>query len=237
MSEYFNQFAFQIYPYIAFSVFLIGSWARYDRAMYTWRTGSSQLLSHRGMRLGSNLFHIGILAVLGGHLVGLLTPHALYSLVITAPQKQLMAMIFGGLFGLICLVGLSILLVRRLTNPRISATGTTGDKVILILLMLQLLLGLSTIWVSRDHMDGETMMALAEWAQHIATFRWGAAAFVADTHWIYKAHILLGLTLFLVAPFTRLVHVWSIPFSYLWRPYQVVRRRQATLNYQSRSRP
>lgn len=229
--EYFNLFAFQVYPYIAFAVFLIGSWARYDRAMYTWRTGSSQLLSDSGMRLGSNCFHVGILLVLSGHVVGLLTPHAIYSIFITAPQKQLMAMAFGGLFGLVCLLGIGILVWRRFTNPRISATGTTGDKVILVLLLLQLLLGLGTIPFSAQHMDGVEMMALAQWAQHIATFRWGAAEFVLEAGWIYKAHILLGLSLFLVAPFTRLVHVWSIPVSYLWRPYQVVRRRQKGLNY------
>lgn len=229
-----NLFAFQVYPYIALAVFLIGSWARYDRAMYTWRSGSSQLLSGKGMRVGSNLFHIGIIAVLAGHLVGLLTPHAIYSIFISAPQKQLLAMVFGGLFGLVCLVGISILLVRRFTNPRISATGTRGDKIILVLLAAQLLLGLSTIFVSAGHLDGVEMMALAQWAQHIATFRWGAADFVLGVSWVYKAHIILGLTLFLVAPFSRLVHVWSIPVSYIWRPYQVVRRRQAGLNYDRR---
>ena len=79
------------------------------------------------------------------------------------------------------------------------------------------------------------MMALAEWAQHIVTFRGGAAEFVAGVNWVYKAHIFLGLTLFLLAPFTRLVHVWSIPLSYIWRPYQVVRRRQSPLRYGPRS--
>lgn len=232
--NYLDQFAFQLYPYIAMAVFFIGSWARFDRAMYTWRTGSSQLLSSRGMRLGSNLFHVGILVVLGGHLVGLLTPHAVYELVITAPQKQLLAMVVGGVFGVICLAGLLILLVRRLFNPRVRATGTTGDTVILVLLLLQLLLGLYSIVISSRHMDGSVMIALAEWAQHIVTFRWGAASYVIGVHWIYKAHIFLGMTLFLVAPFTRLVHVWSIPVSYLWRPYQVVRRRQATLRYGAR---
>ncbi|KZC39764.1 MULTISPECIES: respiratory nitrate reductase subunit gamma [Rhodanobacter] len=232
--NYLDQFAFQLYPYIAMAVFFIGSWARFDRAMYTWRTGSSQLLSGRGMRLGSNLFHVGILIVLGGHLVGLLTPHAVYELVITAPQKQLLAIVVGGVFGVICLAGLLILLVRRLFNPRVRATGTTGDTVILVLLLLQLLLGLYTIVISSHHMDGSVMIALAEWAQHIVTFRWGAASYVIGVNWIYKAHIFLGMTLFLVAPFTRLVHVWSIPISYLWRPYQVVRRRQATLRYGSR---
>lgn len=229
--NYLNQFAFQLYPYIALSVFFIGSWARYDRAMYTWRTGSSQLLSGRGMRLGSNLFHIGVLAILGGHLVGLLTPHSVYETFITAPQKQLLAMAVGGVFGLLCLVGLCILLVRRLGNARIRATGTKGDTLVLILLFIQLVLGLCTIGVSTHHMDGAVMMQLGEWAQHIVTFRWGAADFVADVSWVYKAHVLLGMTLFLVAPFTRLVHVWSIPVGYLRRPYQVVRHRPAAIQH------
>ncbi len=233
--NYLDQFAFQLYPYIALAVFFIGSWARFDRAMYTWRTGSSQLLSSRGMRIGSNLFHVGILAVLDGHLVGLLTPHWIYEVFITAPQKQLLAMVVGGVFGAMCLVGLIILLVRRLTNPRVRATGTLGDTLILIALLLQLLLGLYSIVLSTHHMDGTVMIALAEWAQHIVTFRWGAASYVVGVSWVYKAHIFLGMTLFLIAPFTRLVHVWSIPVSYLWRPYQVVRKRQAALRYGQRA--
>lgn len=233
--SYVHQFAFQIYPYIALAVFFIGSWARFDRAAYTWRSGSSQLLSDRGMRLGSNLFHIGVLAILGGHLVGLLTPHAVYESFISASQKQLLAMVVGGVFGWLCFFGIVILLVRRLTNPRVRATGTFGDTLVLVLLFVQLVLGLASIRVSSHHMDGSVMVALGEWAQHIVTFRAGAAGFIADVHWVYKAHVLLGMTLFLIAPFTRLVHVWSIPVGYLWRPYQVVRRRQPTLRYGSRA--
>lgn len=231
MSAYFHQFAFQVYPYIALAVFFIGSWARYDRAMYTWRTGSSQLLSDRGMRFGSNMFHVGILAILGGHLVGLLTPHSLYQQVISAPQKQVLAMVVGGVFGVVCLAGLLVLLGRRLGNSRVRATGTAGDTAILVLLLAQLLLGLGSIVVSAGHMDGGVMMLLGEWAQRIVTFRSGAADAIAGVHWIYKAHVLLGMTLFLVTPFSRLVHVWSIPVSYLWRPYQVVRRRTPTLRH------
>lgn len=233
--SHFHQFAFQIYPYIALAVFFIGSWVRFDKSMYTWRTGSSQLLSDKGMRLGSNLFHIGVLAILGGHLVGLLTPHSVYEHFITAPQKQLVAMVVGGVFGALCFVGLSILLVRRLTNPRVRATGTFGDMLVLVLLFAQLVLGMVSIAVSAGHMDGGVMMQLGEWAQHIVTFRWGAANFITDVHWIYKLHVFLGMTLFLIAPFTRLVHVWSIPVSYLWRPYQVVRRRQPALRYGPRA--
>ncbi len=231
MNLFLHQFAFQFYPYIAIAVFLIGSWARFDRSMYTWRTGSSQMLSDRGMRIGSNCFHIGILAILAGHLVGLLTPHWLYDPFLTSAHKQVMAMVVGGFFGALCFVGIVILLVRRLFNPRVRATGSFGDTLVLVLLFVQLCLGMFSIRTSYGHLDGLVMVRLAEWAQHIVTFRSGAADFIVDVSWVYKAHIFLGLTLFLIAPFTRLVHVWSIPLSYLWRPYQVVRRRSPTLHY------
>lgn len=229
-----NYFLFQIFPYIALAVFAIGCWARFDHGAYTWRTGSSQLLSSKWMRLGSNWFHIGILAILGGHFVGLLTPHAVYEPFISSAQKQLVAMVVGGIFGLMCFIGMSILLVRRISNARVRAAGSGRDLLVLVLLYAQLILGMCSIMVSADHMDGSQMVKLGEWAQHIVTFRGGAADYVADAHWIYKAHISLGLFLILITPFTRLVHVWSIPLGYLTRPYQIVRRRQAPLDYNGR---
>ncbi|WP_240126104.1 respiratory nitrate reductase subunit gamma [Thermomonas alba] len=229
-----DYFCFQIFPYLALGVFLIGSWARFDLAANTWRTGSSQLLSGRWMRLGSNWFHVGVIAILLGHFVGLLTPHALYERFISAGQKQVLAMAVGGFFGVMCFIGLTILLLRRLFNPRIRATSSARDILVLVLLYAQLLLGLSSIYVSAGHMDGVQMMKLAEWAQHIVTFRPGAAEYIHDAHWIYKAHVFLGMTLILIFPFTRLVHIWSIPLSYLTRPYQVVRKRSAPLDYGSR---
>ncbi|MCK9538236.1 respiratory nitrate reductase subunit gamma [Dokdonella sp.] len=233
--SYFDVFAFQIYPYIALAVFFIGSWVRFDHSMYTWRSGSSQLLSDKGMRLGSNLFHVGILVVLAGHVVGLLTPHWVYSIFISTEHKQLLAMLVGGVFGVLCLIGMLILLARHFFNPRIRATDNWQNVMILVLLFVQLLLGLYTIVQSSHHLDGSVMVVLAEWAQRVATFRGGAAEMVAGVHWVYKAHIILGLTLFLLTPFTRLIHIWSIPVSYLWRPYQVVRRRQPTLRYGQRT--
>jgi nitrate reductase gamma subunit len=229
--DYTNQLAFQFFPYIALAVFLIGSWVRFDKDAYSWRSGSSQLLSDKGMRLGSNLFHIGVIAILLGHFAGLLTPKFLYEPFMSSGHKQLMAIVVGGFFGLMCFVGMTILLVRRMTNPRIRATGSGRDMLVLWLLYAQLLLGMASIFVSFGHMDGEQMVRLGAWAQHIVTFRWGAAEFIADAHWIYKAHVFLGLTLVLIFPFTRLVHIWSIPLGYLTRPYQIVRRRQRALDY------
>lgn len=233
--KFLNMFFFQIYPYVALAVFFIGSWVRFDYDAYTWRSGSSQLLSGKWMRLGSNWFHIGVIAILAGHFVGLLTPHAIYGPYLSAGNKQLMAMVIGGIFGVICFVGLTILLLRRLFNPRIRATSSGRDILVLVLLYAQLILGLASIFVSTGHLDGGQMINLGEWAQHIVTFRLGAADFMLDAHWIFKAHVTLGLTLFLIFPFTRLVHIWSIPLGYLRRPYQVVRKRQAPVRYAASS--
>jgi len=232
--NYLNTLVFQIYPYLALAVFAIGCWARFDLDPYTWRSGSSQLLSGKWMRLGSNWFHVGVLAILGGHFVGLLTPHSVYEPFISASSKQVLAMVVGGFFGVICLIGMTVLLLRRLFNPRIRAIGSGRDLLVLLLLYAQLCLGLSSIYISAGHLDGGQMIKLGEWAQHIATFRAGAADFMLDAHWIFKAHVTLGLTLILIVPFTRLVHVWSIPLAYLRRPFQVVRRRQAAVDYTRR---
>lgn len=221
-----NEFLFGIYPYIALTVFLLGSIFRYDRDQYTWKASSSQMLSSKGMRLGSNLFHVGIILLFFGHLVGLLMPHSFYEPFISAGTKQMIAMVAGGAFGLLCFVGMLILIHRRLTNPRVKATSSFADISILLILFVQLVLGLLTIPVSAQHLDGSSMVALAEWAQRIVTFRPGAADYIVSQHIIFKLHIFLGLTIFLVFPFTRLVHVWSAPIKYLFRKgYQIARKR------------
>lgn len=226
MANYINQFFFGIYPYIAITVFLVGSLLRYDRDQYTWKASSSQLLSKKDMRLGSNLFHIGIIMLFFGHLMGLLTPHWAYHAFMSAGQKQVMAMTAGGIFGLICLVGMVLLIRRRISDPRIRATSQASDLPILILLFVQLVIGLLTIPFSAQHPDGSSMLALASWAQHVVTFQGGAADLVAGEAWVFKIHLVLGLTIFLVFPFTRLVHIWSIPVQYLTRSgYQIVRKR------------
>lgn len=225
--DYVNLFLFGIYPYICLSVFLLGSLIRFDREQYTWRSGSSQLLRARQLRWGSNLFHIGILFLFFGHFVGLLTPHAVYEHFITPANKQMLAIVSGGLAGLVCFVGLTLLLHRRLSDPRIRVTSTAMDIAILIVLWLQLALGLITLPYSLQHADGGVMMRLSEWAQRIVTFRGGAADLVAGLAWPYLIHLVLGMTIFLLFPFSRLVHVWSAPVGYVFRRYQVVRRRGA----------
>lgn len=224
--QFLNMFFYDIYPYICGSVFLIGSWLRYDYGQYTWRAGSSQMLDRKGMRLASNLFHIGILGIFFGHLFGLLTPHWVYESFLPVETKQKLAMVAGGICGVMTLVGGLLLLKRRLFNPRIRATSSTADILILSLLMIQCALGLVTIPFSLQHMDGSEMMKLVAWAQAVVTFHGGAAEHLDGVAFIFRLHIVLGMTLFLLFPFTRLVHVWSAPVEYLTRKYQLVRARR-----------
>ena len=223
-----DHFLFGIYPYIAFVVFLVGSLLRFDRDQYTWKSDSSQMLKMGQLRWGSNLFHIGVLFLFFGHTVGMLTPHFVYEHFISAGNKQLMAMISGGFAGLLGFIGVTILLHRRLTEPRIRINSKTSDIVLLVLLWLQLALGLATIPLSAQHLDGSMMMRLAGWAQHIVTFQSGAPALLAEAGFIFKMHMFLGMSIFLIFPFTRLVHVWSGfgAAAYLVRPYQLVRSRR-----------
>ena len=227
MTDYLNPILFGIYPYIALSVFLIGSLIRFDREQYSWRSGSSQLLRARQLRWGSNLFHVGVLFILAGHVVGLLTPHQLYTLVITVEAKQMLAIVSGGTAGVFCFIGLTMLIHRRLFDPRIRKTSSFMDIVILLMIWAQLVLGLITLPFSLQHAEGSVMLRLSEWAQRIVTFRGGAADQILGLAWPYQLHLVMGMTLFLLFPFSRLVHIWSAPVGYLFRNYQVVRRRGA----------
>lgn len=222
-----HQFLFAVYPYICLAVFLMGSLARFDRDQYTWKSDSSQMLRKSGMNWASNLFHGGILFLFFGHAIGLLTPHWVYEPFITPAQKQLLAIIAGGIAGTACFVGLSMLIWRRMFDPRIRLTSHRTDLAILIILWVQLCLGLLTLPFSLGHKDGSVMLALSHWSQSIFTFSPDAAVLL-PLDWPYKIHLVLGMTIFLLFPFSRLVHVWSgfASIAYLFRPYQVARSRK-----------
>lgn len=229
MSNYINQFFFGIYPYIAGTVFLLGCLVRFEREQYSWKSESSQLLYRGNLRMANILFHVGILGLFFSHLVGLLTPVWVWdALGISHAFKQGLAMVAGGIMGLMVLVGLLMLLHRRFASARLAANTTWRDKLVLIWLLITVLLGLSTIFVSHQHMGGEQMVRLMTWAQHIVTFRGDAASYLTDASILFKLHLFMGMSLFLIFPFSRLVHVWSGfgSVAYLGRPWQLVRPRK-----------
>ncbi len=217
------------------SAFIFGSIIRFDREQYTWRASSSQLLRKRQLTWGSNLFHFGILFLLMGHTVGLLTPKAIYTLFVTVEQKQRLAIIAGGIAGAVCFLGLTLLLHRRLFDARVRQTSTYMDLAILIILWVQLCLGLLTLPFSFAHADGDVMLRLSHWAQGILTVQPVDARTLQGLDWPYLVHLVLGMTIFLLFPFSRLVHIWSAPVWYLGRRgYQVVRTRRPLDNAAAR---
>ncbi len=224
-----HNFIYGVYPYIALTVFLLGSLQRFDREQYTWKSDSSQLLSKANMRLGSNLFHVGILAIFAGHAVGLLTPHGVFTgLGVSDMAHQMVAIWAGSIFGGMCLVGGIILWLRRMFNARVSAASRGSDKFILSWLLITLMLGLSTIPVSighANHGNPSVMIALADWVQSIVYLH-PNPSLLAGVDTVFKIHLFFGMTVFLVFPFTRMVHVWSAPFGYVRRPYQIVRSKR-----------
>lgn len=228
MADLVHTLVFGIYPYIALAVLAVGSVIRYDREPYSWRAGSSQLLRRKQLMIGSVLFHVGVLVIFFGHLGGLLTPIWVFdALGISHGAKQLLAIIAGGIAGVMAIVGATLLIHRRFFDPRVRAASTFSDNMIIVLLWVQLALGLATIPLSAAHLDGGEMVKFMTWAQGIFTFRGEAAGYITDVHWIFKLHLALGLTILLLFPFTRLVHMLSAPVRYIWRPgYQVVRSRK-----------
>lgn len=221
-------FLFGIYPYIALSIFFLGSLARFDGDQYTWKSDSSQLLRKGQLRWGSNLFHVGILIVFFGHLFGFLLPDAIASRFMTPSGHLLLSMIVGGIAGVVALAGLTILIHRRIAEPRIYATTRWWDIAIVVILWIQLALGMWTVYAATDHLDGSLFLRLVDYVQGIVIFRPGNAGLLVGVPWVYQAHIALGLTIFLVFPFTRMVHIWSgfATVYYLFRPAQIVRSRR-----------
>ncbi len=228
MADFLHHLLFGIYPYLALAVLALGSVIRYDREPYSWRAGSSQLLRRKQLIVGSVLFHVGVLVIFVGHVVGLLTPLALFdALGISHGAKQLLAIVAGGVAGVIAIIGATLLIHRRFFDARVRAASSFSDNLVILLLWVQLALGLATIPLSAQHLDGSEMVKFMDWAQGIFTFRVGASALIREVPLVFKLHLFLGLTILLLFPFTRLVHMLSAPVRYIWRPgYQVVRSKK-----------
>lgn len=225
MNGFINQLAFGWYPYLAVTVLIVGSILRFDADQYSWRSQSSQFLRRKQMIWGSNLFHLGIIVLFFGHLVGLLTPiNVVDAFGISHGLKQLAALVVGGIAGIAALIGATLLLHRRLFEPRVRQTSSISDIAVLVLIWLQLVMGVGTTYWTMQHLDGSEMVQFMGWASAIVSFDPIAPTLISEVALIYKLHIILGLTLFLITPFTRLVHIWSAPIWFLFRPgYQIVR--------------
>lgn len=224
MDNYINNLLFTYLPHIAMTLFWFGVITRIVKSSKSLQAQSSQFLSKKGQRWGGNLFHYGIILVFIGHFTGLFTPEHFYHQFMTTATKKILAVIMGSIFGTVSIVGISILLLRRLRDKRIRINSSPADILLIMLLLVEIGLGLASIFISAES-SVENYAALGLWAQKIITFQPDAGSVILDHSIIYKAHIVIGLFIFMIFPYTKLMHMFVMPIAYFFRSsYQIVRR-------------
>ncbi len=213
-AEYLNNFFLGYLPYVALTVLATGLIYRTIRRNNTIQASSSQFISNdKSLRWGSTLFHYAILLVLLGHILGLLTPEWLYNWFMTNETKRLLAILMGSISGAAALVGITLLVVRRFSNKRVWATSKIQDYVIVVLLLVQISLGLWCTYITTQS-SLEDYMAMEYWAQGIFIFEPDSWKYIADADLIYKIHIVNGFLIFIIFPFTKLMHMIMVPVQY-----------------------
>lgn len=224
MEHFINNLLFTYFPHIAMAVFWFGLITRIVKVKKTIQAQSTQFLSDRKFRLGSNLFHVGIIMVFLGHFSGLFTPEALYHVVITTETKRIIAIIMGSVFGMMTFAGMIILITRRIKDDRVRINSGFQDYFILFLLFVEVVLGLTSIFTTANA-SVEHYASLGIWAQKVITFQPDAGAVIAGHSLVYKAHIFIGLLIFIIFPYTKLMHMLVLPVGYFFRSgYQLMRK-------------
>jgi len=222
-----NTLAFLVFPYLALTTSVVGHLYRYISDPYGWNTRSSELLEKRGLKLGITIFHWGIIFTLLGHGAGLLIPQRYWDAVgIDSQTHTAFATYSGVLVGAAALLGLSLLIYRRITKERILATTTLNDFVTIGLLFFVVATGLANVAIGLyEHFD--ILSTIAPWLRGIVTLT-PDADLMLEVPFRFKIHILAVLTLIGFWPFSRLVHIWSIPLTYVFRRWIVFRRREVS---------
>jgi nitrate reductase gamma subunit len=215
-----------VLPYSALTVFVVGHVWRWRADQFGWTTRTTQLLEHRWLRWGSPLFHLGAFAAIAGHAVGLLVPKAWTEAVgVSEELYHVVAVGAGTVAAVMLVVGLGLLLARRFLQPRVRRATTAADKVLFAVLAVVIALGV-TATVGANLLGGgyDYRATIAVWFRGLFWLQ-PRADLMAEVPLIFQLHALSAFALFAIWPFTRVVHVWSAPIAYLWRPYVVYRRR------------
>lgn len=219
-----------VLPYVTIAVLVIGLVWRYRYDKFGWTTRSSQLYERSLLRIASPLFHFGMLAVVGGHVVGLLIPESwTHALGISEDMYHLNAVVLGGIAGIATLVGVAMLIYRRRTSGPVFAATTRNDKTMYVFLVAAICLGLVATLNSAG-VFGESYNyreTVSVWFRSIFLLQ-PQGEVMADTPLAFRVHALAGMALFIIWPFTRLVHAFSAPLGYVFRPYVVYRSRSGS---------
>jgi nitrate reductase gamma subunit len=225
MSERAEIFVWLVLPYVSVTIFVVGHWWRYRRDQFGWTSRSTQMLESRLLAWGSPLFHYGALAVIAGHVVGILVPASVTAgLGVSESAYHHLAGIAGGIAGLVCLVGLGILTFRRSTVGRVRITTTLTDVAVFVLLGTLIVIGEAmTLGYNVFGSGFDYRAVVGEWFRDL----WidPHPSLMADAPVAYQLHAAIPWLLFALWPFSRLVHAWSYPVQYLGRPYILYRSR------------
>lgn len=229
MDNYINNFLFTYFPYIALTIFGFGFITRLVMINKSVQAESTQFLADKKVKLASNLFHVGIIFVFFGHLT-LFIPESVYHLVMTTETKRMIALSMGSIFGIMAVLGMSILVIRRFSSPRMKFNSSFQDYLIIILLLVEAVIGLTAAAKTATEPIG-TYVALSEWSQAVVTFQPNAGLILTNHPLQYKIHIVIGFFIFMIFPYTKLMHLLVFPYVYFFRSgYQLVRSSSSSLN-------
>ncbi|AKE42245.1 nitrate reductase subunit gamma [Corynebacterium kutscheri] len=226
-----NIFLWAALPYLTFAVLIGGLVWRYRYDQFHWTSRSSQLYESKILRVASPLFHFAMLAVIAGHIMGLVIPKRWTDAMgISQHNYHLVALIGGAIAGIAVVIGLVMLVYRRLTNASVRKATTVGDKVMYVILLCAVGLGMNATLTGGHYPNGEEhnyRETVSIWFRSLFTLQPDIDSMVAST-WQFQTHVIMGLLLIAIIPFTRLVHIFAAPIHYLFRPYIVYRSRSTT---------
>jgi nitrate reductase gamma subunit len=214
-----------VFPYLAAALFVAGHLWRWRFDRLGWTSRSSQLLEQRWLRIGSPLFHIGLLGVIGGHVVGILVPaRATRAIGVSDHLYHVFSLAAGGVFGALALAGIAILTLRRLFVPAVRRAGGPVDLAVDLLLLAVIVLGMGeTIGWQLGVGEYAYRDTVSIWFRELFAFQ-ADASLMSSAPWIYQAHTLASLALIALWPFSRLVHVWTVPVQYVTRRAHILYR-------------
>jgi nitrate reductase gamma subunit len=218
-----------VLPYLVALLLIGGLIWRYRYDQFGWTTRSSQLYESKLLRIASPMFHYGLFVVLGGHLLGLLIPKSWTDVVVTQDTYHLVALVAGTLAGIATLVGIVMLIYRRRTTGPVFLATTRNDKLMYVVLVAAIVFGMVATLTGGHYPDGvehNYRETVSIWFRSLLVFQPDVEAMAAST-WQFQVHVLVGFALFALIPFSRLVHAFTVPLHYLFRPYIVYRSRDA----------
>lgn len=222
-----NQFLWVIFPYVCIAIFIFGHIVRYRNDKFNWAAKSSEFLEKKQLMIGSALFHLGIIPVFIGHFVGLVIPKSWMNAIgVNEHIYHIGAVYIGGLFGFLTLLGMLILTFRRISIKPVRLLSSAADIIVNLLLLLIIFLGVYATFVTNAvNPDFDYRSSISVWFRSLFVFQ-PNATYMVGVPLSFKLHVLAAFLIFAFWPFTRLVHVWSLPFNYSRRSYILYRRNE-----------